>query len=368
MRVLLISNMWPSLKHPHYGVFVENTYRELLRDGLDVSKIAICKHDTLFGKLKEYAFFFIKVVLGIASRRYEVVYAHYASHTACPILIGRVLNPRIRVVVNVHGNDIVPETGKDAFFVRHSKKLIAIAKFVISPSEYFARILEADFFVPRDKIVVYPSGGVDTRLFAPRDRKLSREKFSFEKSNYVIGLFGRIEKDKGWDVFLQAAAQLIEREDKDYKLFVIGEGSCEKEFWDLASRLNLRPYIEKRDMVSQHVLADAYSAVDVFVFPTRRASDSLGLVGLEAMSCQALLVVGDKYGPSSYAVDGWNCVCFDPFRWESLYEALSFVTSIGDERIVDAIKGRARETALEYDSAKSSGKLTRVFEDIAGER
>ena len=38
MRVLLISNMWPSLKHPHYGVFVENTYRELLRDGLDVSK------------------------------------------------------------------------------------------------------------------------------------------------------------------------------------------------------------------------------------------------------------------------------------------------------------------------------------------
>ena len=57
--------MWPSLKHPHYGVFVENTYRELLRDGLDVSKIAICKHDTLFGKLKEYAFFFIKVVLGI---------------------------------------------------------------------------------------------------------------------------------------------------------------------------------------------------------------------------------------------------------------------------------------------------------------
>ncbi|EFG7084990.1 glycosyltransferase, partial [Escherichia coli] len=168
--------------------------------------------------------------------------------------------------------------------------------------------------------------------------------------------------------FLQAAAQLIEREDKDYKLFVIGEGSCEKEFWDLASRLNLRPYIEKRDMVSQHVLADAYSAVDVFVFPTRRASDSLGLVGLEAMSCQALLVVGDKYGPSSYAVDGWNCVCFDPFRWESLYEALSFVTSIGDERIVDAIKGRARETALEYDSAKSSGKLTRVFEDIAGER
>lgn len=147
--------MWPSLKHPHYGVFVENTYRELLRDGLDVSKIAICKHDTLFGKLKEYAFFFIKVVLGIASRRYEVVYAHYASHTACPILIGRVLNPRIRVVVNVHGNDIVPETGKDAFFVRHSKKLIAIAKFVISPSEYFARILEADFFVPREKIVVY---------------------------------------------------------------------------------------------------------------------------------------------------------------------------------------------------------------------
>ena len=216
--------MWPSLKHPHYGVFVENTYRELLRDGLDVSKIAICKHDTLFGKLKEYAFFFIKVVLGIASRRYEVVYAHYASHTACPILIGRVLNPRIRVVVNVHGNNIVPETGKDAFFVRHSKKLIAIAKFVISPSEYFARILEADFFVPREKIVVYPSGGVDTRLFAPRDRKLSREKFSFEKSNYVIGLFGRIEKDKGWDVFLQAAAQLIEREDKDYKLFVIGDG------------------------------------------------------------------------------------------------------------------------------------------------
>lgn len=85
--------------------------------------------------------------------------------------------------------------------------------------------------------MVYPSGGVDTRLFAPRDRKLSREKFSFEKSNYVTAFSGRIEKDKGWDVFLQAAAQLIEREDKDYKLFVMAMALARKRFWDLASRL-----------------------------------------------------------------------------------------------------------------------------------
>ena len=45
--------------------------------------------------------------------------------------------------------------------------------------------------------MVYPSGGVDTRLFAPRDRNaILREKFSFEKSNYVIGFSEESKRTK----------------------------------------------------------------------------------------------------------------------------------------------------------------------------
>lgn len=66
-KILLISNMYPSKKYKHYGVFVQNTASILKNNGYQVDVSALKKKDSKLGKLggifkflfKKYLFVFI---------------------------------------------------------------------------------------------------------------------------------------------------------------------------------------------------------------------------------------------------------------------------------------------------------------------
>ena len=65
-------------------------------------------------------------------------------------------------------------------------------------------------------------------------------------------------------------------------------------------------------MVSQDELLDIYNSLEVFIFPTYRKSESLGLVGLEAMACERFLIASKNYGPTDYIIDNKNGFMFKP--------------------------------------------------------
>ena len=50
-KILLISNMYPSKKYKHYGVFVQNTASILKNNGYQVDVSALKKKDSKLGKL-----------------------------------------------------------------------------------------------------------------------------------------------------------------------------------------------------------------------------------------------------------------------------------------------------------------------------
>lgn len=53
-KILLISNMYPSKKYKHYGVFVQNTAQILENSGYKVDVSALKKKDSKLGKLVGY--------------------------------------------------------------------------------------------------------------------------------------------------------------------------------------------------------------------------------------------------------------------------------------------------------------------------
>ena len=66
---------------------------------------------------------------------------------------------------------------------------------------------------------------------------------------------------------------------------MVGVGEDEEKANALIQEYHLENVIKKYPMQTQKELALFYSAIDIFCFPTYRKSDSLGLVGLEAMAC-----------------------------------------------------------------------------------
>lgn len=358
VKLLVVSNMYPSEKYPHYGVFVENTVKVLRRAGYPVTVAAMKKADGKVRKLLSYAGFYLRVVFSGIFGRYGAIYAHYASHTALPLLIVKALR-RTKLIMNVHGNDVVPETPEDTRFLPLTNRVLQKAQWVVCPSPYFREQVISRFAVPKEKIFVYPSGGVDTELFCKGSRALAAAQFSLPEQKRYVGFVSRIEASKGWDLFLRAGAGILGRH-PEVCLIAVGSGAQENEFSRLADDLGIRDRLQTYPLLSQQALVQIFNLLDVFVFPTNRESESLGLVGLEAMACQTVTVLPDRFGPSGYGKDGENALCFRAGDAADLERVMEKALSCDAE----ALGQNARRTALAYSHSATDRLLLDFFRDI----
>ena len=359
--ILLVSNMYPSKNFKHYGSFVKNSY-ELLKDsGYIVDKVVMHKQTNKFMKLIAYSRLHLLVILKSIFNNYDYIYVHYISHSSLGAVIAKKLSFNVKLVLNAHGNDVVMDVPSEIKNVNRSKKFIKEAYKVIVPSKYYQEVIEKEYGVNKEDITVYPSGGVNTGRFNNIDMLEAKKEVNLNTKYNYIGYVSRIEKDKGYDIFLKAAAILKDNKDfKNYKYLVVGGGAEEDIFNNLVKELGLEDYLEVRNFVSQDELVNIYNSLDVFVFPTYRKSESLGLVGLEAMSCETLVVASNNYGPTSYVVNKKNGLLFKPKDEKDLANKIIEMKKMNKEE-VKKMKTKARETAIKYDAVNTKNILVDVF-------
>lgn len=358
MRILLVSNMYPSNKYPHYGIFVKNTADVLEKNGFKVSRVYMHKQDGKIAKLFAYMFFYLKTFIMYFISFPDVIYVHYASLSSLPVIIAEKIKKK-KLVVNVHGNDLVPETNNDYKYIKYTKTILNIANQVICPSEYFQEILISKYNIASRKVIVYPSGGVDTELFKKIDKKIACEKLNLPIDYDYIGYVGRIEHGKGWDLFLESCSIII-KNDNNFRLIVVGSGSEEELYNKKVNKLQLNNYIYKFSLLGHDKLKYAYNSLSLFMFLSSRKSESLGLVGLEAMACETVAILPNKYGPTSYGINDVNCYFFEVGNKESLNKTIRRAL-MKDNKIISK---NARLTAKKYDSNICSDILINTFKDL----
>lgn len=355
MRILVVTNMYPSRKYPHYGVFVRNTADILKQSGHDVTICSMGKSENKITKLFAYMKLYVKSIGLGAFGKYDVVYAHFISHTALPVKIIKHVRPNIKVILNAHGNDVVGDTVQDQKNVQRSKSVVPYADGVIVPSNYYRDVICGEFGVPEEKIKVFPSGGVDAKKFRRLEKEEARKKCSLNKDSFYIGYISRIEEGKGWDVFLKATSKLIKNHCvPNLRFLVVGDGAQKNDMLAMVDQLEMNSYIDFVPLVSQEDLVFYYNSLDVFCFSTRRKSESLGLVGLEAMACQVPCVISSVPGTLSYAINEKNCLTFNPEDDEELVNKILKIMKMDDKQKSDMLNHQ-KETVkkFEKDSVKS---------------
>lgn len=359
-KILLVSNTYPSKKYKQYGSFIVKTEEVLKDHGFIVDRVVITKQDNILFKIIAYVRMNLLVILKGIFNNYDYIYAHYISHTGFAPVFLKKTSANIKIVFNAHGNDVVSDDENDKN-IKRSKKYLKYAYKVVVPSEYYKDIMINDYKIKENKIFVYPSGGVDTEFFKKIDKKEAKKKAKLSSKYNYIGYVSKLEKNKGYDVFLKAISILKEKKElKNYKYLVVGSGDEENKFIDMVKSLDLEDYLEIRNLVSQEELINIYNSLDVFVFPTYRKSESLGLVGLEAMACEVLVTTSNKYGPTSYLVDNKNGVFFEKENSEDLANKILKLLNLNQEE-TKKMKSRARETAIKYDSFKTRNIILDVF-------
>lgn len=359
-KILLVSNMYPSKKFPHYGVFVRNMEHILLEENYKVSKSVLFKSTNKISKLIAYICFYIKTIFKGIFTSYDCIYAHYASHTALPLIFVKKIKPKVKIIMNVHGNDIVPEDSHDEKYIPLVKKILNMSDKIVSPSKYFEDILLRQYGIFKSKIFVSPSGGVDTKLFMKLNKDEAKENIKLDKNMKYIGYVSRIEKDKGWDILLEAISKIRNSIDSNVRFLFIGSGEQDAEFDNLVKSLHLEEVALKFRFLPQADLKNIYNSLELFVFPTYRKSESLGLVGLEAMACETIVLASNTGGPKTYIDDGVNGILFEPKNSDDLAKKILEVLTL-ENKEKEKIKKKARATSLKYDKEVVKQNVVKKF-------
>lgn len=350
-KILIVSNMYPSRRYPSYGVFVKNFCDQLKSLGYDFDLSVITKTSNRAVKILKYLGFYASTFFRCLSGKYDLVYVHYPSFSAAPVNLARKIR-KFKLITNVHGTDVVPLKKEHEQMLGHTKTAIDFSKMVVVPSAYYKALVMEKYGIEESRVFVYPSGGVHENVFFPYDAEIRRSKraeFGVAEESFVLGFVSRINKAKGWDVFIEAIKQSQLLMKTEARILIVGSGEDDallsKEIESLPKRL--KDAVIRFPLLDQGRLADIYNILDVFLFPTTSASESLGLVALEAMSCGVPVIASDYAAPAYYVNNGENGYKFAMGNSSELAQTLDRFMALSEEQIMVLKKG-ALETAHQY--------------------
>lgn len=308
MKIFLISNLYPSKEFPNFGTFVAGFADAMQERGGEIVYKAVIdrKYTNKLRLLFAYIRLYISILRGLFTK-YDMIYVHYIAHTALPVYILSFFN-RKPIILNAHGDDILPRTKLVEYMQYIIKCLLPKVSLVVVPSLFFKDVFLSRFSFDEKKVYVYPSGGIDRTVF--KKSTIGKKDLGFNNDDIVVGFVSRIIEGKGWRLFIDAIMNIIVRKE-NVKGLIIGNGEEVEELKLYLQSNNLQGNIHFIENVNHMKLNDYYSIMDVFVFPTL-LYESLGLVGLEAMSCGTPVIASDIGGIKTYMKDGYNGYLFLP--------------------------------------------------------
>ncbi len=184
MRVLAITNMYPTIKAPFSGIFVEQQINSLCKLGIDVELLVV---ERLERGTKSYFGLGKKVQSKIRRLRPDVVHVMYGGVMA--EIVTRVIT-YIPTVVTFHGSDLLGEhlSGWVRSFVagcgvraswiaaRRATRIIVVSKLLRDA---------LPLAIDRSKIRVIPCG-IDLERFRPLDRNTCRHQLGWNPQRFHV--------------------------------------------------------------------------------------------------------------------------------------------------------------------------------------
>ena len=341
--------MYPNKKYPSYGIFVKKIKEGLVEFGFDISdSVVMTKKSFLLTRVFFYLVFYSKIFLKVIFKSYDAIYVHYVTHCSPVIFILLFFKQNIKVISNTHGSDVLRVNSK---LLRYFSRIVLNKSFlIVSPSKYFVRHIKSVYsLTEKNKIITFPSGGIDTNFFKP----LMRSK----NDKFTVGFISRIDIGKGWDILIDAI-NILNLKSLNLKVIMAGSGKQVDLMNTMIKENRLENMINYVGHIHPNDLPFFYNQFDVFVLSST-LDESLGLVGLEALSCGIPVIASDIGGHTSY-LNQKNGILFETGNAHEL--AMKIHSTLKQD--LSKMKHHARGTALKFDKEKVFSELSNQFHNL----
>jgi glycosyltransferase involved in cell wall biosynthesis len=342
VRVLVISNLYPSRAHPAFGTFVEARVRAMQGLGADVRVVANhdpAVHRRIAPKYASLAWSAGREAVAdrLRGRRVDVVEAHIAYPT------GLIARPAAwllgaPLVLFAHGGDVRDLPARSALHARLAGATLASAALIIANSHFLAGEIARWFPATTDRVRVL-SPGIELDRF--------RSAPAVERTGVLF--VGRLVPTKGADVLLRAIATLG---GSAASLTIIGDGPERLRLQELGRELGVA--IRMPGNADRDAIAAAMRRAAVVVVPSTYP-EPLGLVALEAMASGAIVVASGVGGLAESITDGVNGFLVKPGDPGVLAAAIERAVRVaGDPAAGGAMREAASMVAETHDVRRSA--------------
>jgi glycosyltransferase involved in cell wall biosynthesis len=301
MRILLVSQMYPSSSEPDLGIFVKQIADELEQAGNEVARVVI---DHRGGSPVKYAGLAARSLAEARRFRPDVVYGHFLFPAGAAAALGA-RKSNARLVVTAHGRDVrnigtIPGVG------RATRMVVSRASAVVAVSDFLRRELEAKVPEARGKVSVIDSG-VDLERFRHRDPEPLRRELGWEGEGPFYVCVGTLDARKNAVRLADAFAGLGHG-----SLAFAGDGP-------LRGELEGRAGVRLAGRVPHERVADWIAASDVVCQPS--LIEPFGQAVLEALASERPVVATRIGGPADLVTPETG-VLVDPGSVESIADGL----------------------------------------------
>lgn len=343
-----------------------------LRKGIKVihiplnGKLNLKKEEMLF-----YTDNFSNKVLEFIKRRklrYDLIHSHYHISTSVgekikeTLLIPHIATFHTLAKIKALFGEKEPKEREE-----NEMKVIKSVDQIVATTEFEKKKLVELYQANEEKISVVP-GGVDLKLFKPRDKFKARKRLNLPQNKNIILFVGRLDPIKGLKTLVKAIPYVVKLLCKRYYCvqFVVAGSKLA-----LENKISEEIKVElKKKQLSQHIkffgskpiriLPYFYSASDVTVIPSNY--ESFGLVALEAMACKSP-VLASKVANLSFLIDENRTGVF--FEREDERDlAKNIVRLLKDETFRNRISENAYKFAQEHNWCKVTDHLLLTYQQL----
>ncbi|MGA9635161.1 MAG: glycosyltransferase [Solirubrobacterales bacterium] len=338
MRILEVTQMWPSPSQPDLGSFLVPLTREIEALGHEVEVASISQRG---GSRSKY----VRLVQEsrAAARRFrpDVVFAHFLFPSgAAGALAARAAG--VPLVVMAHGQDVA-NLGRIPGVTAATRWVLRRSAAVIANSQWLAGRLAERIPSARAKVEIADCG-VDLEAFAPHPAAEAREALGWDGEGPAFLCVGSLIERKNVVRLADAFASL-----RRGRLAFVGDGP-------LRGSLEGRAGVTLAGRIPQADVPEWVAACDVLCQPSLQ--EPFGQATLEAMAMERSVVATTIGGPPEFVTPEAG-VLVDPEDADGLASALDLVSRMPKPN------PDARRAAAEHDVKRQAARMAAVLERAA---
>ena len=297
-----------------------------------------------------------KLVDVVLHENLNILHVHYAiPHASAAVNAKHILATHginIPIVTTLHGTDITL-LGKDKSFKPVIEYAINMSDAVTVVSENLKKETLDNFNI-KDEIIRIPNF-IDMNLY--RQELDASLRNTFAKDNqFILTHISNFRKVKR----VKDVIKIFEKvnKEKPCRLLMIGDGPERLKAEDLCRRLGVSKDVKFLGKLK--VIEKMLAISDVFILPS--ATESFGLVALEAMASKTAIISTNSGGLSEVNIEGITGYLSDVGNVKKM--AADTVKLLNDSSLLDTFKANALSHAKKFDLVNILPRYQSIYDDI----